>query len=178
MIIYFLVYLFLQVIVENGFNLFCSVNLIQWKVSKQTKKRASCGTHKKLGHIDYTVHLDGPRSPRVGRNCVLRGTCHMLSESGLKQKPVNASRTASQAARPFPERGRGAEAEGWRLLCVQACVVEICCKLTLLNGEMVAVATLWWIYDIYIYIFCDHLIKIHINPVENFPLKGHCFTAT
>lgn len=80
---------------------------------------------------------------------MLRGTCHMLSNSGLKQKPINASRTASQATRPFPERGRGAEAEGWRLLCVQACVfvcvcmVEICCKLILLNEEMVAVETLW-----------------------------------
>lgn len=67
---------------------------------------------------------------------MLRGTCHMLSESVLKQKPVNASRTASQAARPFPERGRGAETEG---AGVGVCV----CVCFLLNEEMVAVATFW-----------------------------------
>lgn len=87
-----------------------------------------------------------PRSPGVGKSCVLRGTCHMLSESGLKQKPVNASRTASQPARPLAERGRGAHSKGWRLLCVQACVcvtmVDVCCKLTVLKENIVGRATL------------------------------------
>lgn len=59
---------------------------------------------------------------------------------------------AGQPARRFPERGRGAVTEGWRL-CVQACVcvfmVETCCKLTWLNEEMVAVATLWYTYGFF-----------------------------
>lgn len=51
----------------------------------------------------------GLRAPGVGRHSVLRGTCHMLPESVLKQKPVNASRPAR---RPFPERGEGSPLEG------------------------------------------------------------------
>lgn len=85
-----------QVIVETAFNLFCSVNLIQRGVSKQKKEHPVKRTRSSVILTTHTVHLDRPRSPGVGRNCVLRGTCHMLSESGLKQKPVNASRTASQ----------------------------------------------------------------------------------
>lgn len=55
---------------------------------------------------------------------LLRGTCHMLSESGLKQKPVIASRTGSQTL-PFQRGGGEAESEGWRL-CVEVACVFVC----------------------------------------------------
>lgn len=48
----------------------------------------------------------------------------MLSESGLKQKPVIASRTGSQTL-PFQRGGGEAESEGWRL-CVEVACVFVC----------------------------------------------------
>lgn len=79
-----------------------------------------------------------------------RGTCHMLSESGLKQKPVNASRPASQpASQTLPIEGEGSTLQGVEVvvcagvcLCVCVCMVEICRKLMSLKEDVVAVATL------------------------------------
>lgn len=83
-----------------------------------------------------------------------RGTCHMLSESGLKQKPVNASRPASQpASQTLPIEGEGSTLQGVEVVvcagccmcagvCLCVCMVEICRKLMSLKEDMVAVATL------------------------------------
>lgn len=50
---------------------------------------------------------------------MLRGTCHMLSESGLKQKPVNAGRTASQT---LPREGEGSRNRGVEVVCAGVCL--------------------------------------------------------
>lgn len=108
-----------------------------WRMLIQ-QKRASCESDNALSHTDCTVLLHRPRSPGVGRNCVLRGTCHMLSESGLKQKPVNASRTASQpASQTLPREGEGSRDWGVE---VDVCA-GVCLCVFLLNEKMVAVAT-------------------------------------
>lgn len=53
-----------------------------------------------------------------------RGTCHMLSESGLKQKPVNASRPASQpASQTLPIEGEGSTLQGVEVVvCAGVCL--------------------------------------------------------
>lgn len=63
--------------------------------------------HKKVSHIDCTVHLHRPWSPGVGWNCVLRGTCHMLSELGLKQKPVKCKQDSQPGSQTLPREGEG-----------------------------------------------------------------------
>lgn len=73
---------------------------------------------------------------------MLRGTCHMLSESGLKQKPIKCK----QDRQPDPSQRGGGEqrARGGGCcvcLCVQACVYVCFCFF--LNEEMVAVETFW-----------------------------------
>lgn len=73
------------------------------------KKRASCERNKKLSHIEYTVHLHRLQSPGVGRNSVLRGTCHMLSESGLKQKPIKYKQDSQPVRQPDPPQSGGGE---------------------------------------------------------------------
>lgn len=72
---------------------------------------------------------------------MLRGTCHMLSESGLKQKPINTSRTARQ---PDPSQRGGGEQRLRPGGCLCKCVfgVYTCFQVTLIFDMMVAVATL------------------------------------
>lgn len=76
-------------------------------------KRVSCERDKKLSHMENTVHLE---SPRVVGGWVLRGTCHMLSESGLKQKPSKSK----QDRQPDPPWNGGGEIQ-WTV-CVCVCV--------------------------------------------------------
>lgn len=73
-------------------------------------KWASCEIDKKISHMENRVHLES-----LGWG-VLRGTCHMLSESGLKQKPSKFK----QDRQPDPPCNGGGEIQG--TMCVQASV--------------------------------------------------------
>lgn len=82
----------------------------------------------------------GLRARGWGGTLLLRGTCHMLSESGLKQKAIKCKQDSQAARQPDPPKSGGGEAEAvGRLMCVflQACA----CVVFLLNEETVAVAT-------------------------------------
>lgn len=103
-------------------NLTCPVKWTRSSFLMEKTEQAS--REKKLRRIDDTGHLRRSWSLGVGRNCVPRGTCHMLPESGLRQKPIKYKQD-SQPARASPERGRGAET-GWRFMFVQPCLCVLC----------------------------------------------------
>lgn len=66
----------------------------------------------------------GLRARGWGGTLLLRGTCHMLSESGLKQKAIKCKQDSQAARQPDPPKSGGGEAEAeGRLMCVflQAC---------------------------------------------------------
>lgn len=66
---------------------------------------------KKISHMESRVHLES-----LGWG-VLRGTCHMLPESGLKQKPSKSKQ--DRQTRPSLQWGRGDSGDD---VCVQASV--------------------------------------------------------
>lgn len=66
--------------------------------------------------MENTVHLE---SPVVGgEGGLLRSTCHMLSESGLKQKPSKSK----QDGQPDPPWNGGGEIQGFVCVWVRVCV--------------------------------------------------------
>lgn len=68
---------------------------------------------------------------------LLRGTCHMLSESGLKQKPIKCKQDSQPGSQTLPRAGEGSGDRGE----VDVCAGECLCGVFLLNEETVAVAT-------------------------------------
>lgn len=65
--------------------------------------------------MENAVHLESPVVGGEGRGGSLRSTCHMLSESGLKQKPSKSK----QDRQPDPPWNGGGEIQGF--VCVSAC---------------------------------------------------------
>lgn len=116
------------------FDLFCRVFLQQ--ISKQVEFYLSCpmnqiwSLNKKKSIMwkaqetqSYGIHtaVIGALQPGGGEELCWGAPAICSPSQASNKSPSNASRTASQAARPSPERGRGAETEG-RLMCVQASV--------------------------------------------------------
>lgn len=86
------------------------------------------------GQDDQSYGEEGAlREPEVGGG-VLRGTCHMLSESGLKQKPSKSK----QDRQPDPPCNGGGEIQGTVCVCAH---VQPGRRVFLLNEVVVAVAT-------------------------------------
>lgn len=102
--------------VPTGFNMFCLVN--QTWFLNQKKEHHVKGTTRAVILNTHHTYI-GLRARGWGGTLLLRGTCHMLSESGLKQKAIKCKQD-SQAARPSQERGRGGRGSGEVDVCVPA----------------------------------------------------------
>lgn len=79
-------------------------------VFEHTKKRASCERHKSSVILNTQCAHIGCGARGWG-GTLLRGTCHMLFESGLKQKPIKCKQDSQPGSQTLPRAGEGSR--GW-----------------------------------------------------------------
>ncbi len=157
-----------KLLLKLDLNILLTLNLIQWRVSKQnkqTKKKEHPVKRARSSVILTTRCTYIGLGARGWGGTVCWGAPAICSASQASNK--SPSMQAGQPARPFPERGRGAETEGWRLLCVCVCVC-VCAQACVYVFCWRRRWSLWQPLDKPMELFfffspCDHLIKIHME---------------